>query len=35
MSKKISRARQVSDWRKRCPVYEVPFSTLYTSAVKT
>ena len=24
----------VSDWRKRGPVYEVPFSTLYSSAVK-
>lgn len=24
----------VSDWRKRGPVYEVPFSTLYTSRVK-
>lgn len=24
----------VSDWRKRGPIYEVPFSTLYSSAVK-
>ena len=24
----------VSDWRKRGPVYEVPFSTLYSAAVK-
>ena len=24
----------VSDWRKRCPVYEVPFSALYASVVK-